>query len=67
VTVIDASSLLREGAEAAITPVNNETITAIADWRAQRLSTTRQMVAWTSGLGFKTCPQRRAVWHLHLP
>ena len=32
-TVIKASSVLREGAEAAITPVNNETITAIADWR----------------------------------
>ena len=32
-TAIKASSLLREGAEAAITPVNNETITAIADWR----------------------------------
>ena len=31
-TVIKASSVLREGAEAAITPVNNETITAIADW-----------------------------------
>jgi hypothetical protein len=31
VTVIKASSALREGAEAAITPVNNETITAIAD------------------------------------
>jgi hypothetical protein len=25
------------------------------------------MVAWTSGLGFKTCPKRRSVWHLHLP
>jgi hypothetical protein len=33
VTVIKASSVLREGAEAAIAPVNNETITAIADWR----------------------------------
>jgi hypothetical protein len=33
VTVIKASSVLREGAEAAITQVNNETITAIADWR----------------------------------
>ena len=32
-TVIKASSVLREGAEAAITLVNHETITAIADWR----------------------------------
>ena len=31
--VIKASSVLNEGAEAAITPVNNETTTAIADWR----------------------------------
>ena len=32
-TVIKASSVLSEGAEAATTPVNSETLTAIADWR----------------------------------
>jgi hypothetical protein len=33
VTVIKASSLLSEGAEVATTPVNNEAMTAIPDWR----------------------------------
>jgi hypothetical protein len=33
VTVIKASPVLSDGAEVATTPVNNETITAIADWR----------------------------------
>jgi hypothetical protein len=33
VIVIKASPVLNEGAEAAITPVNNKTTTAIADWR----------------------------------
>jgi hypothetical protein len=32
-SVIKASPVLSEGAEVAITPVNNETITAITDWR----------------------------------
>ena len=32
-TVIKASPVLSDGAEVATTPVNNETITAIADWR----------------------------------
>ena len=32
-TVIKASPILSDGAEVATTPVNNETITAIADWR----------------------------------
>ena len=30
--MIKASTVLSEGAEAAITPVNKETTTAIADW-----------------------------------
>jgi hypothetical protein len=32
-SVIKASPVLSEGAEVATTPVNNETITAITDWR----------------------------------
>jgi hypothetical protein len=33
VTLIKVSPVLRDGAEVATIPVNNETITAIADWR----------------------------------
>jgi hypothetical protein len=32
-SVIKASPVLSDGAEVATTPVNNETITAITDWR----------------------------------
>jgi len=54
--VIKASPVLSEGAEAAITPVNNETTTAIADWR--------DTTGYPQGDGRRRGPPSFDTWYL---